>query len=404
MAGDNNKSILKTDSSDNLLWMNYTIWHSGNLSMSEYVKKTETMTRYANNEWRFLPTDYKTSSGTALDVLFNYKSVTGENLTVPISRYIFYNGAAVTCPVQASKFIVSSGKSSQFLKGDGSLDSKHYVSEENGGYINGSSPLKIGTSAGLYIDLYNAETPSVKTPARVFSNPTVSSIELISDDLPYDSTVFLNHNLCTTRPISNVLTTSLQERGLHLFRQYATSSTYNAAELYPLNSAANAIRLASLVNCNSNYVDKFHLSSDKWTTFFYMDMYASAKEVRFGSISRLSNTPNTPGGYLKDVIDIYFTSDKRYKKNIEPYKVHKGLLDVKLKSYIHKQTEEHKIGYIAQEVQKVAPDFVEEDKNGYLSISYRELELALIEALKQEVKQLRKELNHIKAQTKKNRL
>lgn len=399
MAGDKNASILKTDSSGNLLWMDYTIWHSGNLSMSKYVKKTETMTRYANNEWRFLPTDYKTSSGTALDVLFNYKSVTGENLTVPISKYIFYNGAGVTCPVQASKFVVSSGKSSQFLKGNGSLDSNHYVSEENGGYINGSSPLKIGTSAGLYIDLNNAKTPRSKTSARVFNNPTVSSIELISNDLPYDATVFLYHNLRTTRPISNVLTTSLQERGLHLFGQYA--NTYNAAELYPLNSAANAIRLASLVNCNSNYVDNFHLDSNKWTSFFYMDMYASAKEVRFGSISGLTNTP---GGYLKDVIDIYFISDKRYKKNIEPYKVHKGLLDVKLKSYIHKQTEEHKIGYIAQEVQKVAPYFVQEDKNGYLSISYRELELALIEALKQEVKQLRKELNHIKAQTKKNRL
>jgi hypothetical protein len=401
MAGDKNATILKTDSSGNLLWMNYTIWHSGNLSMSEYVKKTETMTRYANNEWRFLPTDYKTSSGTALNVLFNYKSVTGENLTVPITNYIFYNGAGVTCPVQASKFVVSGGRSSQFLKGDGSLDSKHYVSEENGGYINGSKPLKIGTSAGLYIDLYNAATPSVKTPARVFSKPTVSSIELISDDLPYDSIVFLYHNLRASRPISNILTTSLQERGLHLFSHYATSPTYNAAELYPLNSAANAIRLASLVNCNSNYVNNFHLNSNKWTSFFYMDMYASAKEVRFGSISQLSNTP---GGYLKDVIDIYFTSDKRYKKNIEPYKVHKGLLDVKLKSYIQKQTEEHKIGYIAQEVQKVAPDFVQEDKNGYLSISYRELELAMIEALKQEVKQLRKELNHIKAQTKKNRL
>lgn len=402
MAGDKNASILKTDSSGNLMWMDYLIWHSGNLSMSEYVKKTETMTRYANNEWRFLPTDYKTSSGTALDVLFNYKSVTGENLTVPISTYIFYNGAGVTCPVQASKFVVTGGTSSQFLKGNGSLDSKHYVSEENGGYINGSSPLKIGTSAGLYIDLYNAATPSVKTPARVFSNPTVSSIELISDDLPYDSTVFLNHNLRATRPISTVLTPSLQERGLHLFKQYKTSTTYNAVELFPLNSAPNAIRLASLLNCASNYVDNFHLNSNKWTSF-YMDMYASSKEVRFGTFSQLSDNP-TPGGYLKDVIDIYFTSDKRYKKNIEPYKVHKGLLDVKLKSYINKQTEEHKIGYIAQEVQKVAPDFVQEDKNGYLSISYRELELALIEALKQEVKQLRKELNHIKAQTKKNRL
>lgn len=131
---------------------------------------------------------------------------------------------------------------------------------------------------------------------------------------------------------------------------------------------------------------------------FYVDLNANTNSIELGSCKSGSDVA---GGYIRGVTDIYFISDKRYKKNIEPYKVHKGLLDVKLKSYIHKHTEEHKIGYIAQEVQKVAPDFVQEDKNGYLSISYRELELALIEALKQEVKQLRKELNHIKAQTKK---
>lgn len=394
MAVEKNASILKTDSSGNLLWMNYTIWHSGNLSMSQYAKKTETMTRYANNEWRFLPTDYKTSSGTALNVLFNYKSVTGENLTVPISTYIFYNGAGVTCTVQASKFVVSGGKSSQFLKGDGSLDTKQYFHSINVNLLDTGGSLVVSQlSNGIYVEDEDGDMAKLL-------QPTSFGFNLLGEDYPTTKVLELGTTFVTHKPIANVLTT-LQERGLHLFRQYATSSTYNAAELYPLNSAANAIRLASLVNCNSNYVNNFHLNSNKWTSFFYMDMYASAKEVRFGSISQLSNTP---GGYLKDVIDIYFTSDKRYKKNIEPYKVHKGLLDVKLKSYIHKETEEHKIGYIAQEVQKVAPDFVQEDKNGYLSISYRELELALIEALKQEVKQLRKELNHIKAQTKKNRL
>lgn len=394
MAVDKSKTILKTDSSGNLLWMDYTIWHSGNLSMSEYVKKTETMTRYANNEWRFLPTDYKTSSGTALNVLFNYKSVTGENLTVPISTYIFYNGAGVTCPVQASKFVVSNGTSSQFLKGDGSLDSNQYFHSKKINQLDTGGLLIVNqVSDGVYVEDEDGDM------AKLLQR-TSFGFNLLGEDYPTTKVLELGTTFVTHKPIANVMTT-LEERGLHLFRQYATSSRYNAAELYPLNSAANAIRLASLVNCNSNYVNNFHLNSNKWTSFFYMDMYASAKEVRFGSISSLTNTP---GGYLKDVIDIYFTSDKRYKKNIEPYKVHKGLLDVKLKSYIHKETEEHKIGYIAQEVQKVAPDFVQEDKNGYLSISYRELELALIEALKQEVKQLRKELNHIKAQTKKNRL
>lgn len=399
MEGDKNASILKTDSLGNLLWMNYTIWHSGNLSMSEYVKKTETMTRYANNEWRFLPTDYKTSSGTALNVLFNYKSVTGENLTVPISKYIFYNGAGVTCSVEALKFIVSGGKSSQFLKGDGSLDSKQYFHGTASNYLITGGKIEInGASNGIVFE----DNPG---DFAHLLEPTDSGFNLLGKDYAKTKILELTQNLRATQPLMILLDKTTQEsttkeRGLHVGNM-RDANYANVGELYTLCDTQNVVRLSALHNANKNYISNLQTSLQRWIRFFYVDLNANTNSIELGSCKSGSDVA---GGYIRGVTDIYFISDKRYKKNIEPYKVHKDLLDVKLKSYIHKHTEEHKIGYIAQEVQKVAPDFVQEDKNGYLSISYRELELALIEALKQEVKQLRKELNHIKAQTKKNRL
>lgn len=394
MAGDKGSAILKTDSSGNLMWANYTIWHSGNLSMSEYVKKTETMTRYANNEWRFLPTDYKTSSGTALNVLFNYKSVTGENLTVPISAYIFYNGAGVTCPVQASKFVVSDGTSSQFLKGDGSLDSKQYFHSATSNLLSTGGKIEINAASnGIVFE----DNPG---DFAHLLEPTDFGFNLLGKDYAKTKILELTQNLRATQPLMILMDETTKERGLHV-GNIRDANYANVGELYTLYDTQNVVRLSALHNANKSYITNFHTTIQRWSRFFYVDLNANTNSIELGSYQSGSNVA---GGYIRGVTDIYFTSDKRYKKNIEPYKVHKGLLDVKLKSYIHKQTEEHKIGYIAQEIQKVAPDFVQEDKNGYLSISYRELELALIEALKQEVKQLRKELNHIKAQTKKNRL
>ena len=398
MAGDKNANILKTDSSGNLVWMNYTIWHSGNLSMSEYVKKTETMTRYANNEWRFLPTDYKTSSGTALNVLFNYKSVTGENLTVPISQYIFYNGAGVICAVKASKFIVSDGTNSQFLKGDGSLDSKQYFHSAASNFLGTGGKIEINeVSNGIVFE----DNPG---DFAHLLEPTDLGFNLLGKNYAGTKILELTQNLRTTQPLMVLLNKTTQqttrERGIHV-GNIRDESLANVGELYTLYDSPNVVRLAALYNANKSYINGFQNTPNRWLQFFYVDFNANTNSIELGHYQK---TGSAAGGYIRGVTDIYFISDKRYKKNIKTYKVHKGLLDVKLKSYIHKQTEEHKIGYIAQEVQKVAPDFVQEDKNGYLSISYRELELAMIEALKQEVKQLRKELNHIKAQTKKNRL
>lgn len=396
MAGEKPSNILTTDVSGNLVWKENIIWHSGNLVMSDYVKKTETMTRYANNEWRFLPTDY--GNGSTLNVLFNYKSVTSENLTKPITGYFFYNGAGALCGVSASKFCVENGTNTQFLKGDGSLDSKKYFHSTAPNYLTGAGKIEVNVgSNGILVEDNSGDFAHLL-------EPTDFGFNLLGKNYTGTKILELTQNLRATQPLMVLLDETTQqttrEKGLY-FGNIRDASYANLGELYTLYDNPNIVRLASLYNANKSYVNDFQNVPNKWLKFFYVDFNANTNSIELGFSQ---NNIDQVGGYIRGVTDIYFISDKRYKKNIKTYTVPKGLLDVKLKSYIHKDTEEHKIGYIAQEVREIAPDFVQEDKNGYLSIAYRELELALIEALKQEVKQLRKELNHIKAQTKKNRL
>lgn len=396
MAGEKPSNILTTDVSGNLVWKGNIIWHSGNLVMDNYVKKTETMTRYANNEWRFLPTDY--GNGSRLNVLFNYKSVTSENLTNPISEYIFYNGAGVTCGVKALKFVTSNGSNEHFLKGDGSLDSNKYFHSKASNYLidTGKIVVDVGSN-GILVEDNSGDFAHLL-------EPTDYGFNLLGKNYAGTKILELTQNLRTTQPLMVLLDETTQqttrERGL-CFGNIRNASYANLGELYTLYDNPNIVRLASLYNANKSYINDFQNVPNKWSRFFYVDFNANTNSIELGFSQ---SSVDKVGGYIRGVTDIYFTSDKRYKKNIKSYIVPKGLLDVKLKSYIHKDTEEHKIGYIAQEVQEIAPDFVQEDKNGYLSIAYRELELALIEALKQEVKQLRKELNQLKSQTKKNRL
>ena len=102
-------------------------------------------------------------------------------------------------------------------------------------------------------------------------------------------------------------------------------------------------------------------------------------------------------------------SDIRYKTNITP--IDSALLKVsKLKgvyfdfnrsAYPKKNFPEGKqIGLIAQDVEKVLPEVVTTDKEGYKSISYDKITALLIEAIKEqqeEISQLKKEIAVLKA-------
>lgn len=85
-------------------------------------------------------------------------------------------------------------------------------------------------------------------------------------------------------------------------------------------------------------------------------------------------------------------SDRRLKTNIKKYKCEKSILDLPIKEFDYKKNGTHSIGCIAQDLQKICPEIVNTDKDGYLSIQ----ENKLIYLLLQEVKQLKAEIDKLK--------
>ena len=86
------------------------------------------------------------------------------------------------------------------------------------------------------------------------------------------------------------------------------------------------------------------------------------------------------------------SSDKRLKENIEPLKPVEGLLNLPLYTYDYKENGIHSLGCMAQDLQKIAPELVVEDDNGYLSVK----ESKLVYYLLMEVKNLRDEVEKLK--------
>jgi hypothetical protein len=95
------------------------------------------------------------------------------------------------------------------------------------------------------------------------------------------------------------------------------------------------------------------------------------------------------GGTLTASGDVIAYSDRRVKKNIVTIE---NALD-KVKSlrgveFDRLGTDEHSVGLIAQEVQEVIPSVVRESPNGTLGIAYGNLVGVLVEAIKEQQKQI----------------
>ena len=106
--------------------------------------------------------------------------------------------------------------------------------------------------------------------------------------------------------------------------------------------------------------------------------------------------PNQTGDSIRVIGDIvaYYSSDKRYKENIKP--IESPIEKVKAISGVtfewneksHKETGKKDVGVIAQEVEEVLPEIVQTRDNGYKAVDYQKLTAVLIEAVKDQQKQI----------------
>ena len=86
------------------------------------------------------------------------------------------------------------------------------------------------------------------------------------------------------------------------------------------------------------------------------------------------------------------SSDERLKDNIEDFSPKGSILDLGVKQFDYRQDGSHHIGCIAQDVQRICPEIVHENEDGYLTLEEGKLVYLLLD----EVKKLRKELDELK--------
>ncbi|MGN6539110.1 MAG: tail fiber domain-containing protein, partial [Mesorhizobium sp.] len=96
----------------------------------------------------------------------------------------------------------------------------------------------------------------------------------------------------------------------------------------------------------------------------------------------VSSTIQTAGSVY--AASFYHSSDRRLKKNItdieDPFKILGGIGG---KRYEWKKDGKHAYGVIAQDVEKVMPEAVSKNPQGYLTVDYDQLIAPLVEAVKQ---------------------
>ena len=145
---------------------------------------------YNSNEFTFASPAQKGS------IYINYRTSSG-NRDGAITDYLFCNGAGLYANIRAARYMVDGGTSSQFLKGDGSLDSNTYLNTNN---YNSYAPTLTGTGAsgtwGINISGNAATvggysiTTNKNTPWRTI--PYISNIGVMdvgkSFEIHYDNT------------------------------------------------------------------------------------------------------------------------------------------------------------------------------------------------------------------------
>ena len=152
---------------------------------------------------------------------------------------------------------------------------------------------------------------------------------------------------------------------------------------------------------NKNYEIAYEPNGD----YLYFDEFGGGRRLVIASGGLVGINTTTPSsGYYLTVAGsalasggTWVNSDKRYKLNIQPMKnalesvlqLRGVTYDNNTKEYPEWKFDDTKqIGVIAQEVEKILPELVKTDDKGYKAVNYEKLTPVLIEAIKEQQKQI----------------
>ena len=127
---------------------------------------------------------------------------------------------------------------------------------------------------------------------------------------------------------------------------------------------------------------------------FYIGTGASAQNTQETIANKLGLSSSGTLTVKGDVVAYGSPSDKNYKENIKPIEnALDKVMDLEGVSFDWKESDslldiKEDIGFIAQDVQKVVPELVRENEDGNLSLRYQGLIPVLLEAMKEQQKQI----------------
>lgn len=134
----------------------------------------------------------------------------------------------------------------------------------------------------------------------------------------------------------------------------------------------------------------------------FRDSWGAVPKFSFNTVT---GNLDVPGGDITVAGTITAMSDRRVKTDIEPiYDALKKVLKLEGVTYFMKSDTAKlrpMMGMIAQDVQEVVPELVQENENGFLSLAYGNSTALLVEAVKElnkENKKLYSELEELKIQ------
>ena len=242
-----------------------------------------------------------------------------------------------------------------------------------------------------------------------------------------DDRMKLNIHALNVGP-TQYLSSTVNDGPLRISNNSNGSSTMNrgsnAIQLGP-NSARNAtanyyyggITWNGLLNYNSS--NTYDMAPHVWVGAKYKDFPGSERSsfvvgVKSGTGTTGSGT-NIPQerleldfsgnlsitGTFTAAFDVVAYSDKRLKENIKPIKnALEKVTQLQGITYNRKDIDDKstKIGFIAQDIQKIIPEVVQ-DNDEYLGVSYGNITAVLVEAIKEQQKQivsLQNEINKLK--------
>ena len=206
-----------------------------------------------------------------------------------------------------------------------------------------------------------------------------------------------------TATLSSTTPTSISTTGLVTTLGIGLSGTPDGDEILKLNPASStsiydsgnaALSATSIMTTSGPGVSLFpntitatSLTSSAATTVGSLTVDNVVMDGATIGHSSDTDLMTLASGSLTVAGDVILSSDARLKSNIVtlgPTLISLMQLDAKRYTMKADKEQKQKIGLLAQEVQKVFPELVSEDKNGMLAVNYQALVPVLINALKEQ--------------------